>query len=301
MPVPTQLSDLSATASANSPAATDTLSTADDNIRALASILARISAGTDALATPTFSGNTTLSGGTANGVVYLNGSKVATSGSALTFDGTTLGVSSGASTSNINLTATGTTAAGYVSVGASGNNLQFTSGNAVTGILNSSAELLLKTAVNSNNARFAIKNNDGSQEWGFGTVGNNAPYYVLNASGTGVSLTNGSTSWSASSDESLKVLYGPITNASQKLKAIRTETGRYIKDHESVSRAFFIAQDWEKVFPQVVTEDNGKLLLAYSETPVLIAAAVNEHTDEIESLKSVIASLTEKIVALESK
>lgn len=34
----------------------------------------------------------TLSGGTANGVLYLNGSKVATSGSALTFDGTNLGI-----------------------------------------------------------------------------------------------------------------------------------------------------------------------------------------------------------------
>jgi hypothetical protein len=39
-------------------------------------------------AAATFSGNLTLSGGTANGVLYLNGSKVATSGSALTFDGT---------------------------------------------------------------------------------------------------------------------------------------------------------------------------------------------------------------------
>ena len=38
----------------------------------------------------TMGGNLTLSGGTANGVLYLNGSKVATSGSALTFDGTTL-------------------------------------------------------------------------------------------------------------------------------------------------------------------------------------------------------------------
>ena len=36
--------------------------------------------------------NPVLSGGTANGVLYLNGSKVATSGSALTFDGTNLGV-----------------------------------------------------------------------------------------------------------------------------------------------------------------------------------------------------------------
>jgi len=38
------------------------------------------------------SGNLTLNGGTANGVLYLNGSKVATSGSALVFDGTNLGV-----------------------------------------------------------------------------------------------------------------------------------------------------------------------------------------------------------------
>jgi hypothetical protein len=38
------------------------------------------------------SGSVTLSGGTANGVTYLNGSKVLTSGSALTFDGTNVGI-----------------------------------------------------------------------------------------------------------------------------------------------------------------------------------------------------------------
>ena len=38
------------------------------------------------------SSTVTLSGGTANGVTYLNGSKVLTSGSALTFDGTNLGI-----------------------------------------------------------------------------------------------------------------------------------------------------------------------------------------------------------------
>ena len=53
MAVPTQLSDLSATAASNSPAGTDTVGTTmDDFIRAHASIIARISAGTDALATP---------------------------------------------------------------------------------------------------------------------------------------------------------------------------------------------------------------------------------------------------------
>jgi hypothetical protein len=50
-------------------------------------------------------GVVTLSGGTANGVLYLNGSKVATSGSALTFDGSTFGITSSAvSTGNINST-----------------------------------------------------------------------------------------------------------------------------------------------------------------------------------------------------
>jgi hypothetical protein len=42
--------------------------------------------------TVTLSGNLTLNGGTANGVLYLNGSKVATSGSAFVFDGTNVGI-----------------------------------------------------------------------------------------------------------------------------------------------------------------------------------------------------------------
>lgn len=44
------------------------------------------------------SGSLTLNQGTANGVAYLNGSKVVTSGSALTFDGTNLGVTGNTST-----------------------------------------------------------------------------------------------------------------------------------------------------------------------------------------------------------
>ena len=48
----------------------------------------------DSTGVASLSANPILSGGTANGVLYLNGSKVATSGSALTFDGSALGVSS---------------------------------------------------------------------------------------------------------------------------------------------------------------------------------------------------------------
>ena len=53
--------------------------------------------------------NPVLSGGTANGVLYLNGSKVATSGSALTFDGTNLGIGTSSPTNALTV---GTTSAG---------------------------------------------------------------------------------------------------------------------------------------------------------------------------------------------
>jgi hypothetical protein len=51
--------------------------------------------GTISAASLTTSGTVTHSGGTANGVAYLDGSKVLTTGSALTFDGTTLGINGG--------------------------------------------------------------------------------------------------------------------------------------------------------------------------------------------------------------
>jgi hypothetical protein len=47
----------------------------------------------------TFTGSQTISGGTANGVTYLNGSKVLTSGSALTFDGSLFNVTTSGTTS----------------------------------------------------------------------------------------------------------------------------------------------------------------------------------------------------------
>ena len=49
----------------------------------------------------------TLSGGTANGVTYLNGSKVLTSGSALVFDGTNLGVGTASPTIGVDVQNTG--------------------------------------------------------------------------------------------------------------------------------------------------------------------------------------------------
>jgi hypothetical protein len=55
----------------------------------------------------TFAGTPTYTGGTANGVAYLNGSKVLTTGSALTYDGTNFGIGGAAST-KLHVQGTGT-------------------------------------------------------------------------------------------------------------------------------------------------------------------------------------------------
>ena len=84
--------------------------------------------------------NPVLSGGTANGVLYLNGSKVATSGSALTFDGTNLGVG-----------------------GAASQRLHVQNAGALIGLLQNTAS----TA----DARYRIQNTGGSSDWGVDGTG----------------------------------------------------------------------------------------------------------------------------------
>jgi hypothetical protein len=79
----------------------------------------------------TFVGSQTLSGGTANGVLYLNGSKAATSGSALTFDGTDFGVSGGNARINKNSNATILTLGGSPSANWEGD-IQFVTSNTET-------------------------------------------------------------------------------------------------------------------------------------------------------------------------
>jgi hypothetical protein len=67
-------------------------------------------ANTGAFTTLAASGAVTLSGGTANGVAYLNGSKVLTTGSALTFDGSNLTATTSALYPNITIASSGNNA-----------------------------------------------------------------------------------------------------------------------------------------------------------------------------------------------
>ena len=98
----TKISEYSATANSNTDVASINIdegcapSGINNAIRAVMGHLKDFQSGTsNDPFTVGSSGSLTLSYGTANGVAYLNGSKVLTTGSALTFDGTKLGVATG--------------------------------------------------------------------------------------------------------------------------------------------------------------------------------------------------------------
>lgn len=130
---------------------------------------------------------------------------------------------------------------------------------------------------------------------------------LAGASG-GVLMTNGATSWSSWSDENLKEIIEPITNAVQKVGTLRTVIGRYKKDDNSVRRPFLIAQDVEKVLPEAVSvstlfdepdPENPRapvnsadyLALSYSDTIPLLVAAIKELSQTVDDLKSEVAAL----------
>lgn len=136
----------------------------------------------------TFSSNPILSGGTANGVLYLNGSSVATSGSALTFDGTTFQYTGAANFA---------TSSGNVGIGTSSPSakLQVVNGN----ILLSNA-YYLSARNNANTTSISLIGRNTSDQVvidadGYGTLIGSGGALNLNSSGNlGVGVTPGT--WS---------------------------------------------------------------------------------------------------------
>jgi len=143
-----------------------------------------------------------------------------------------------------------------------------------------------------------------NKNWRIGPDGSANNIVIYNQSGVGVYMNDGGTSWISSSDERLKTSLTPIENAIKKVCSIRAVTGRYLADDESVSRAFFIAQDFEKHFPEPVSKQNNELNtlgLSYTETIPLAFAAIQEQQALIEKQQALIEALTARIAALEAK
>ena len=142
------------------------------------------------ITTLAMTGNLTLSGGTANGVAYLNGSNVVTTGTALTFDGTTL-VSPSHTT---NTSTTGSTNKGPLNYGT----LNFSDTGIVQSAQTSVNSYFQNVIQNTSNgasasAEYIAYNDQGTATTNYATVGINSSGYSgtgsINAAGYGYFLS----------------------------------------------------------------------------------------------------------------
>ncbi len=112
-------------------------------------------------------------------------------------------------------------------------------------------------------------------------------FYILNNATAGVSITSGATSWSAVSDERLKDIIEPISNAIAKIGSLRSVIGKYKNDETNIRRSFLIAQDVQSVLPEAVDSSKpNELGLRYTEVIPLLVAAIQELTAEVNALKN---------------
>jgi hypothetical protein len=110
----------------------------------------------------------------------------------------------------------------------------------------------------------------------------------------GVYMTSTATSWTAQSDERLKNITGTITDAVQSVKSLRPVRYTLKADQDKTHRVGLIAQDVQKVLPEVVdTDANGYLGVRYSELVPLLVSAIQEQ-------QALITTLTDRITALEA-
>jgi hypothetical protein len=123
-------------------------------------------------------------------------------------------------------------------------------------------------------------------------------FIVLNGSG-GVKLERNATSWTSNSDEKLKNINGNIESALDKILTLRAVNFSWKTDETNKENLGLIAQDVEKVFPQVVNksklaksinsdnqDETEYLGIRYTELIPVLIAAIQELKAEIDELKN---------------
>jgi len=165
--------------------------------------------------------------------------------------------------------------------------------------INSSGNVLIGTTSGGtySDCRMTLSANSGTTKWDMGPYTATPTNFLISSGTGGVFLSGSATSWSALSDERQKTNLVPIADASNKLNTLRTVTGRYITDEETISRAFLIAQDVQKVLPEAVDaqeDEESTLGLRYTDLIPLLIAGFKEQQTIINELKTRIETLEAK-------
>jgi hypothetical protein len=154
-------------------------------------------------------------------------------------------------------------------------------GNVGIGNTNPSGQLDILT---SNETMIKLRNSDSTsgKDRDFKLDDNNK-FEILDNSGTGVSLSQGSTSWSSESDERLKENIVELDSVLENIDNLRAVKYNYKNGNDT--KIGFIAQDWQEDFSEII-EEGERLSMKYTETIPVLLKAIQELKQEIEILKS---------------
>ena len=174
----------------------------------------------------TVSTDLTLSGGTANGVAYLNGSKVLTTGSALTFDGTNLVVASG--DANIN----------GLTVGRGGGSVNTNTANGANALRNNTTGYY--NTANGANALYSNTTGVSNTANGYAALYSNTTGYINTANGVNALYSN--TTGYYNTANGVNALYSNTTgyyNTANGVNALYSNTTGYNNTANGVNALYY--------------------------------------------------------------
>jgi hypothetical protein len=170
-----------------------------------------------------------------------------------------------------------------------------TAGNAITFTqamtLDASGNLLVgTTSLNGSwNTKLTLSNDSGTTKWAVGPYLGGVANFLISAGASAGVYLNGTaaTSWTSASDERLKDIIEPISNAIAKVGSLRAVIGKFKFDENNTRKPFLIAQDIQAVLPEAVDASNpDRLGVAYTDVIPLLVAAIKELTTRVQTLEA---------------
>jgi len=169
-----------------------------------------------------------------------------------------------------------------------------TAGNAITFTqamtLTASGDLLVGTPLANASwaTRLTLSSDLATTRWAVGPYAAPQNFVISAGASTGVYLNGtAATSWTSASDERLKDIIEPISNAVAKVGSLRAVIGKFKFDELNTRKPFLIAQDVQSVLPEAVDASNpDKLGVAYTDVIPLLVAAIKELTARVQTLEA---------------
>ena len=187
-------------------------------------------------------------------------------------------------------------------VGVGSGNLTFVQANTNTRMMINSSGIIIigTTSANNSSTNLQVEGTAGfgqmtlrysnaasGRHWRVGPDSSNN-FIIYNENNIGAYIGYSATSWTANSDERLKNINSNIENAIKNLMTLRTVNYSWKSDKSKKENLGLIAQDVEKVFPQLIDINNEGMLGV-------------RYTDLIPVLVKAIQELSAKVTALENK